>query len=88
MANSVPPAPYRTPVVGRDGMMAAAWVSWIRALFERVGGNIAPTNLELSGSTGSIQSSLAGAQAAISALQGRVDELESSAGGLNQGRVL
>lgn len=48
MAENVPPIPYNTPIAGPRGMISDPWGKWFRQVFARIGGNIAPSNSELS----------------------------------------
>lgn len=47
MSSTLPPVPYRAPVVDANGMLSPIWSDWFRAVFLRAGGNIAETNDEL-----------------------------------------
>ena len=49
MAQSLPPAPIRTPIVDGRGIVTAPWLQWLRGLYERIGGPIAPSNNDISG---------------------------------------
>lgn len=44
---NVPQVPFRSPVVGSDGILTAVWAAWFRQIFNRVGGANALTNLQL-----------------------------------------
>jgi len=44
----LPPVPYKTKVLTDGGVLSPPWMAWFRSLFFRVGGNIAPTNSEIS----------------------------------------
>lgn len=79
MAVSLPPAPYKTPVVDRTGVMSNAWIGWFREMFIRIGGNVAPSNDEL------------GTSADVTTLQNQVATLQTQVTvleGLGQGRQL
>lgn len=47
-AVSVPPPPYSSQVVGKNGMLTPAWQMWFQQLYLRIGGLSAPpiTNLQ------------------------------------------
>lgn len=49
MSASMAPAPIRSPIVDERGIVTAPWLQWLRALYERIGGPIAPSNNDLSG---------------------------------------
>ena len=44
MSISMAPAPIRSPLVDARGIVTAPWLQWLRALYERIGGPIAPSN--------------------------------------------
>lgn len=45
---SVPPIPYREPMLSPDGKtISVPWGKWFRQVFARIGGSIAPSNTEL-----------------------------------------
>lgn len=55
MASPVPQIPIKTPVLMSNGLMSQAWVNWMITLYQRVGGGLAETNIELESSqSGSI----------------------------------
>ena len=49
MSISMAPAPIRSPLVDARGIVTAPWLQWLRALYERIGGPIAPSNNDISG---------------------------------------
>lgn len=45
--SDLPPVPYKTPVIGNNGLLTVPWVAWFRQLMIRTGGNTAFTNNQL-----------------------------------------
>jgi len=43
----LPPVPYQSPIMDRQGQLSPVWAAWFRQLFFRVGGHVALTNTEL-----------------------------------------
>ena len=62
MANSLPPLPLKTPLTDKNGFLSPAWAGFFVELFNRVGGNIAPSNSEINTSTTTIQSQITALQ--------------------------
>lgn len=89
-AKAVPNLPYKSPVINKEGYLTAPWAGWFRDLFNRVGGTLALTNVQLE----ELQSSdLTAVQADIDALQSTaaslvvlVAALQVNIQDLNQGR--
>lgn len=47
MSKTVSPPPYKITVTDRLGNMSSAWSNWIRDLYDRIGGTVALSNVEL-----------------------------------------
>lgn len=45
--NSIPPVPYKTPMLNASGFLTGPWSVWFRQIFNRVGGNIALSNADI-----------------------------------------
>lgn len=48
MSNTVPPVPYKSPMINNEGFLTSPWDKWFREVFVRIGQNIAPSNTEIS----------------------------------------
>lgn len=88
MPNTLPPVPYKSPIVDRNGFLTAAWSGFFLQLFKRAGGLIAPTNEELGNSTSGISGSVGSIESSVSTLDSRTTALESQVQGLGVGRAL
>jgi hypothetical protein len=55
LQNLLATPPTQTAVVGKDGMMTAAWVMWFQKLLTRVGGPVADNLTEVSNSVAVVQ---------------------------------
>lgn len=69
MSNTLPPIPYKSIVTNKSGFLTPAWIAFFRELFFRVGGNVAPTNIELNTGSNSISNTVSTHTSQIAALQ-------------------
>lgn len=74
MAATVPPIPFKTPMLNAQGFLSQPWSQWLVFLFQRVGGN----SDTLPGDVGT----------EIATLQSQVATLQEQVSGLNQGKTL
>lgn len=84
MSNTVPPVPYKSPMINAEGFLTSPWDKWFRELFLRIGQSIAPSNLELSvqlGDVPNLQSQLDDISDELSAIDDDVQRIA-------QGRAL
>lgn len=49
MASNVPPIPHTAPMLDMRGTLTPVWSDFFQKILQRVGGNIAQTNIELEG---------------------------------------
>lgn len=78
MAAKVPPIPYKVQVLDRSGYLSSPWADWFREMFNRIGGNIALSNVELA----TLQTEdLAALEATVTALQTLVSSIQATVSG-------
>lgn len=93
---TIPPLPYKIPVLTPNGLLSDPWAKWFRQIFTRVGGSVAPSNSELAdGQTAQLanvlshvtelESLLATHTITINSNVARIIALEAETSGLNQG---
>jgi len=99
MAAILPPIPYKTPLLDRNGYLNEAWSRWFRDMFERIGGTRALSNTELENLQSdnledveadilALQSLTSSHTTDLTSLQSSVAALQVSINDLNQGRQL
>jgi hypothetical protein len=72
---ALPPIPMKVPLADQQGYMSQPWAKFILQLFDRVGGAIALSNLQLE----ELQASdLATITATLTSLDTRIDTLEAA----------
>lgn len=84
MANSLKPPPYQIPLTDRSGLISNIWNQWIRELYVRVGGTIAPSLSEISNERQILENQMADLQAEVTVLRNEVSQFS----GIGIGRQL
>lgn len=75
MSQNVPPPPFKTQMQDDQGFLTAPWAKWFQFAFERIGGSIALSNVELS----SVQTTnLSILQTDVNILEAKIDQLTDS----------
>jgi hypothetical protein len=90
---TVPPIPYKVKVTDQAGFVSPTWSKWFRSLFERVGGVVALSNLDLATiqliDISDLQSDILALQAQNTVLSSQItSQVASAVSDLNQGPVL
>lgn len=90
---TVPPVPYKVQVIDKQGYISPTWSKWFRSLFERVGGVIALSNLDLATiqlvDISNLQADITALQSQDTVLSGQIaSQVASAVSDLNQGPVL
>lgn len=75
---TLPNAPFRTPVTDSNGLFTQAWVGWLTQLFFRAGGNIAPSLSSIGDSLSTIQTTVTALAATVVSLSTTVTTLKAS----------
>lgn len=99
MANqTLPPLPYRSPLLDNAGYLTQAWSVFFRQLFERVGGSVAPSNSDivavsdeldaLTLTVGTIDSDLTTLEGTVLTQAGLISALQVVDNDFGQGRAL
>ena len=81
MATPLQPPPYKVPMFDQKGSMSVTWINFFRALYDRVGGKLAETNVELAVPSSNLQTQ-------VDDLEEDVESNTVSIDDLNQGPVL
>lgn len=84
MSEIVPPVPLKSELTDANGFLSPAWAGFFKQLFNRIGGAVALTNIELATQIGDVPT----IQANLTALQATVANLQSMINDLNQGPKL
>jgi hypothetical protein len=96
---TVPPIPYKSPLLDARGFLTPAWSKWFEQMFLRAGGNIALTNVELENlqsqdlavveaDISALETLTASHTSSISTINTDINTIESSLNDLGQGPVL
>ena len=75
MPRHIPPVPYKSPVVGRSGVLTRVWADFFRELFDRVGQFNAPSNDELGASVDDLSNRADNINSELLGFEGTQEEL-------------
>lgn len=84
MSVTIPPVPYKSPIVSETGFLTPPWEKWFRELFMRIGGVVALSNTELETQLGGITD----VETQVVAHDSSLDDLENEIDYLKRGPVL
>ena len=92
MSDTVPPPPYKSPVITPQGFLTDVWSKWFRQVFSRIGGSVALSNTQLealpAASLATVNSRLSALEITSASNTTRITTLESQVSALNQGPTL
>lgn len=95
MSSVLPPIPFKSPMQDQSGLLTEVWTKFLLQLFNRTGGKIALTNIELAESTDNQDAEIAVLQGQMAAVLatlgddgGNIGSLVAGFDGLSQGRQL
>ena len=85
----VGPPPYQSPFTsGQNGMLTPAWSTWIRQLYERIGGASSPSNAGIVSDITTLQNQVGILQTQVSTLNTEMTTVTNEVNGLLVGRQL
>lgn len=89
---TLPPVPYKSPLVDNSGFLTPPWATFFRQVFQRIGGPIALSNIELESlqlqEISGLEDEVDALQVTVSSQSTQISNLQTLTNDLGQGPEL